>query len=263
MDLVRGIRTPLSLDRADEFFPIWTPDGQNIIFGSEGESKGIWQGNLYLKQADGSGQSQLLSSSSERSIVPWSWSRDGKTLAVTENVLSRANSNIGIMSMEKEHGVKMLLQEKYYQGFPQISPKGRLIAYASNESGRTEIFVRPFPEAGKKRWQISTSGGNTPLWSPDGRELFYRSGDATVLVPIAEEPKLVVGDPVVLFRGKYFDSVGAQLDYTPWDISPDGKRFLMIKQAETAGTAPRTDVPHTINIVLNWFEELKQRVPSK
>ena len=151
----------------------------------------------------------------------------------------------------------MLLQESYSENQPKVSPDGRWIAYTSDESRRNEIYVRSFPDVDKGRWQVSTNGGDSPLWSPDGRELFYRSGDAVMAVSVKTEPSFsIVGTPQILFQGTYVRTSGQES--TPWDISPDGKRFLMIKEPEistAAGPQPRID------IVLNWFEELKERVP--
>ena len=143
------------------------------------------------------------------------------------------------------------------------------MAYTSNESGQSEIFVRPFPDVEEGMWQVSTSGGHSPLWSPDGRELFYRNGDAAMVVPVDTDPTFSLGNPEILFRGTYFatDYTPLQFTFTPWDIHPDSDRFLMIKTAavtaaestteESAAAAPK----QKINIVVNWFEELKERVP--
>lgn len=139
------------------------------------------------------------------------------------------------------------------------------MAYTSDESGKSEIYVRPFPEVEGGRWQVSTGGGDSPLWSRDGRELFYHSGEAIMAVSVKTEPAFSMETPQVLFRANYMFSSIDQLTINPglhsWDISPDGKRFLMIKPP---GVAPSADGgPRQINIVVNWFEELKQRVPVK
>ncbi len=117
--------------------------------------------------------------------MPWSWSGDAKTLILVEYDLSaRPQFNIGTLSMEGGRQLKPLLKEKYEKGQPKVSPDGRWMAYMSDESGKSEIYVRPFPEVNQGRWQVSTGGGDTPLWSPDGRELFYRSGDAVMAVAV-------------------------------------------------------------------------------
>jgi serine/threonine-protein kinase len=162
--------------------------------------------------------------------------------------------------MEGDRARKPLLQhDKYSELQPQISPDGRWMAYTSDESGQYEVYVRPFPEVNKGRWQVSTSGGNNPLWSPHGRELFYLSNDSVMAVSVETGPTFSLGTPKTLFRLTYV--AGSASVGTPWDISPDGRRFLMIKQSQS--NASENVGPRKINIVLNWFEELKQRVPVK
>jgi len=166
-------------------------------------------------------------------------------------------ADIRLLSIEGERATKTLLQGKFAEVNPQISPDGRWIAYASNESGQLEIYVRPFPKVDSGRWTISTGGGDQPRWSPNGRELFYRSGEAMMAVPVSTEPAFKAGAPEKLFQGNYASFLGHM-----WDLSPDGKRFLMIKQ-ESGGELPKPEARQRINIVVNWFEELKQRVPVK
>jgi eukaryotic-like serine/threonine-protein kinase len=138
------------------------------------------------------------------------------------------------------------------------------VAYQSDESGKGEIYVRSFPDVNKGKWQVSSSGGNSPLWSPDGRELFYRSGDATMAVDIETEPTFKRGNPKILFRGTYFSTTAIKIVTTPWDVHPNGKKFLMIKSPASTSATPTATAPQPkINIVLNWFEELKARVPTK
>ncbi len=112
-----------------------------------------------------------------------------------------------------------------------------------------EVYVQPYPGPGGK-WQISTDGGTEPVWNPNGRELFYRNGDKMMAVDITTEPSFNAGTPRLLFEGRYV-SLGARAAY---DVTPDGQRFLMIKESEQQVTQ--------INIILNWFEELKRLVPT-
>jgi len=158
------------------------------------------------------------------------------------------------ISMEGDHNPKAVLREKDKLltsiSSARLSNDGRWMAYTSVESGKAEIYVRPFPDVNRGKWQVSSDGGENPLWSLDGRELFYRNGDSVIAVAVQAEPAFIAKKPEVLFQGKYDPS---------WDISHDGKRFLMIKKVVST-----TDVgPRKINIVLNWFEKLKQRVPTK
>ncbi|MDA2937894.1 hypothetical protein MYX75_06490 [Acidobacteria bacterium AH-259-A15] len=125
------------------------------------------------------------------------------------------------------------------------------MAYISDESGQFEVYVRPFPNVDDGRWQISRSGGRGPVWAPDGRELFYRNGDAMMVVRIGSHPT-TAGTPEVLFTGDYYSSRRRR-----YDIHPDGKRFLMLKEGGVAG-----ETRQELILVQNWFQELKRLVPT-
>ena len=170
-----------------------------------------------------------------------------------------------MLSMEGKRGIRELLQEKQAELDPQISPDGRYMAYQSDESGKFQIYVRSFPDMTKGKWQVSSGGGNSPLWSPYGKELFYRNGDAIMAVEVETEQTFKRGNPKTLFQGTYFfASITQNIIVTPWDVSPDGKKFLMIKPPASAAAAPAASGPQPkIVVVLNWFEELKRRVPVK
>jgi serine/threonine-protein kinase len=157
-----------------------------------------------------------------------------------------------MVPLEGERKPSVVLQTPFEEAGPRISPDGRWLAYVSNESGRDEIYVRAFPgPAGK--WQISTEGGREPLWARNGRELFYRSGDKMMAVDITTQPSFQAGTPRLLFEGKYDEL----RNVTNFDVTPDGQRFLMIKPSEQQAQAATQ-----IHVVLNWFEELKRRVPT-
>ena len=144
------------------------------------------------------------------------------------------------------------LRTPFNESVPRFSPDGRWLGYISNESGRYEVYVQPYPGPGGK-WQISTEGGTEPAWNSNGRELYYRNGDKMMAVDIATQPSFTAGKPRVLFEGRYVPSPATSPNY---DVSPDGQRFLMLKPNEQEASAPTQ-----INVVLNWFEELKQKVP--
>jgi eukaryotic-like serine/threonine-protein kinase len=143
------------------------------------------------------------------------------------------------------------LQTPFNEGAARFSPDGRWLAYVSDESGGFEIYVQPYPGPGGK-WQISTGGGSEPVWNPNGRELFYRSGDKMMAVDITTQLSFAAGKPRMLFDGHYEPPPFPIANY---DVSPDGQRFLMLKPSEQEAA------PTQINVVLNWFEELKRRVP--
>ncbi len=259
LDLSRKTMTRLTIDEAKDYTPIWTPDSRWIVFGSARNDKF----GIYRKAADGTGEVEQLYSLRDREIWPWSWSGDRKSLLLTEAAIVPMQSDIAILSMEADRGRKPLLSEKYFESDPQISSNGRWIAYTSDESGQNEIYVRPFPDINLGKWQVSTNGGISPLWSPDSRELFYRKDDATLAVMVGTGSTFMAGNPKILFQGTYFSYVPYGTSYTPWDISPDGKRFIMVKSPQpTQGKFTDTG-GRKINIVLNWTEELKQRVPVK
>ena len=215
--------------------------------------------DVYWKDSNGTGDAELIGSYANQQTYPWAWSVDGKKL-VTLDIFG-GGFNIGFISMEGDHTHKPLLQEKYREFQSKISPNGRWMAYTSDESGENQIYVRPFPDIDKDRWQVSTEGGHSPLWSPDGRELFYRKDNEVIAVSIEIEPTFKYGKRKVLFSGNYIGLL--QNDSHTWDIHPDGKRFLMMKPTEASDNAPETVTPRKINIVLNWFEELKEKVPAE
>ncbi len=254
-DLARRNLTRLTFERTNNLSPVWTPDGKQIAFFS-GEANNL---GIYWKAADGAGKDERLGTLSDRGFLPSCWANGGKVLVGVEML---AGLDIEMMSMEGGHARKPLLQGSYRESQPKISPDGRWMAYTSDESRRNEVYVRSFPDM-NSRWQVSADGGDSPLWSPDGRELFYRNGDAVMAISVRTEPTFsIAGMPQILFRGTYVQATA--LEGTPWDISPDGKRFLMMKPAAPTTSEPAAAAPRPkINIVINWFEELKQRVPVK
>ncbi len=244
----------LTFDAGNDLVPLWTRDGQRIAyFSAQKEKPGV-----YWKASNGTGEAEEIGSVPNGIPLPMSWSADGKTLVMQE-VYEGTKVDIGTLSMEGDHSRKPLLKEDYIESHPHVSPDGRWLAYCSDESGKAEIYVRPFPDVDKGKWQVSTNGGNSPLWSPNGRELFYLTGDSTtdaaMRVAVETRPTFKSSKPEVLFKGTY---VGFYPSDFPWDIHPDGKRFLMIKPPGAPPSA--TGGPRKINIVLNWTEELKQRV---
>ena len=180
-----------------------------------------------------------------------SWSPDGQLLAFME-VNPATQRDIWVLRMGN-HKAEPFLKTKFDESVPRFSPDGNWLAYISNESGRYEIYVQAYPGPGGK-WQISTEGGTEPAWNRNGRELFYRNGDKMMAVDIVTQPSFAAGKPRMLFEGQYFANdwplIGAA-----YDVSPDGQRFLMVKASEQAASASQ------INVVLNWFEELKLKVP--
>jgi eukaryotic-like serine/threonine-protein kinase len=245
-DLARESLTRMTFDGNSNINAIWTPDGKKVTFASNKEGPV----NIFWERADGSGGLERLTSS-EYLHSPMSWSPDGQLL-----VYSEINATTGYdiwVTRVSDHKAQLFLRTPFNESAPRFSPNGKWLAYVSNESGRYEIYVQPYPGPGGK-WQISTEGGTEPVWNRNGRELFYRNGDKMIAVDIVTQPDFTAGKPRVLFEGKHELSPGT---FAYYDVSPDGQRFLMLKPSEAGETAPTQ-----INVVLNWFEELKRLAPA-
>jgi len=225
---------------------VWSPDGKHVAFASNG---GKGNTNVYWQLADGSGTAEPLTTFAKNSHTVGSWSPDGQHLAL-EEINPATGYDVWILSLS-DHKTEPFLHTQFNEGAPEFSPDGRWLAYGSDESGRSEIYVQPFPGPGGK-WQISTDGGTEPRWARDG-ELFYRSGDKMMGVETTLKPSFSAGKPKMIFEGRYVPTVATKANY---DVTPDGQRFLMVKESKQESAATQ------INVVLNWFEELKQKVPT-
>jgi serine/threonine-protein kinase len=227
--------------------PVWTPDSKRVAFLSnrEGPTVAFWQ------LADGSGGPERLTSS-EYVNAPHSFSPDGQLLAYTELNPTTGN-DIWVLRLS-DRKAQPFLRTEFNESAPAFSPDGRWLAYVSDESGRYEVYVQPYPGPGGK-YQISTEGGTEPIWNPKGKELFYRSGDKMMTVDVVTQPSFSIGKPRMLFQGPYLPTNTT----TPmYDVSPDGHRFLMIKASEATASSSLTQIV----VVLNWTEELKRLVPT-
>jgi serine/threonine-protein kinase len=242
-DIRRETLTRLTFERGS--MPLWTPDGKRITF----QSTRFGLRNLFWKLADGSGAAEQLLAS-ELPHSPMSWSPDGNLLAFVE-VHPSTNGDVWMLPLEGEGTPEPFLRTPFSETGPVFSPDGHWLAYRSNESGRYEIYVQPYPSTGAK-WQISTEGGEEAVWASSGGELFYRSGDKMMAIDITTEPTFTHGIPQLLFE-EQFVRYGPRALY---DVAPDGQRFLMIKEGEQQLRVTQ------LNVVLNWFEELKRLVPT-
>jgi Tol biopolymer transport system component/predicted Ser/Thr protein kinase len=248
-DLARGTLTRLTETFGALSLPIWTPDGKHVTFRSMVSSSL----NLHWMPADGSRAAERLTTS-ENMQSPGSWSPDGQVLAFSENDPT-TGWDVWVLKLEGERKPRPFLQTPFNEGAPMFSPDGRWLAYQSDESGRQEIYVRPFPGPGG-RSQISTEGGTEPMWARNGRELFYRSGDKMMAAAIETKPVFAATKPKLLFEGHYergFFSASFQPNY---DVSPDGQRFLMIKASEQESAVTQ------VNVVLNWSDEVRRLAPA-
>ena len=243
-DVERGTLTRLTFDPGEDFNPVWSPDGEWIAFTSE-MNGGPPQ--LHRMPADGSRAPEQLSSISptpDAADVPTSWSPDGSFLAY------RHGGDIWLLPLEDGSQPAPFVETEFREHGASFSPVGGWIAYHSDESGRPEVYMQPFPGPGAKQ-QVSSDGGAWPLWSADGTKLFYRNGNEMMEVTVAIEPRLRLSKPRLVFTGKYSNGIG----HSNYSVSANGKGFLMVGVEEPE---PQT----RLRLVLNWFEELKRLVPT-
>ena len=245
-DLSRETLTRFTFDGTLNLNTVWTPDGKRILFQSNKDGPP----NVYWQQADGSGGLERLTNS-EFVHFPMSMSPDGQFLAYGE-INPTTGYDLWVLRL-KDGQAQPFLRTPFTESVPQFSPDGHWLAYISNESGRYEVYVQPYPGPGGK-WQISTDGGTEPVWNPNGRELFYRDGSKMMSVEISTQTGFTTGKPHMLFEGPYLPSPATTPNY---DVSRDGQRFLMLKSSATGEEAATQ-----INVVFNWCEELKRRVPT-
>jgi Tol biopolymer transport system component len=243
-------------------FVTWHPDGERVAFTGADDY-------LYRMRADGSGDAERLTTnhpnarSSPQIQVPTSWSPDGRTLLFTQRLGSAAPVNRDIWTLtlgDSAPQARPLLVSDSDESSAELSPDGRYVAYESNQSGRSEVYVQPFPGPGR-RDLVSIDGGGQPLWARNGRELFYRaSGPGPMMrmmaVDVTLGQVLTAGRPHVLWeaaRARYPGGTGGRT----YDVAPDGRRFLMIHQRDPA---PQPPITHVV-LVQNWLDELKRLVP--
>jgi serine/threonine-protein kinase len=254
-DVVRATLSRLTTDPASDTRPLWTPDGQRIIF----TSRRAGYPELFWRPADGTGRDERLLTRAKDLIdlLATSWSADGRQLLLIEASQGSSGVQCAIeqMAIERPSDVKVLVKNEFCNSSAAVSPDGRWMAYESNVSGRFEIYVERYPELGSRQ-QISTAGGRRPLWSRNGRELFFSSLDNRQMLAVAVQSgtTLVAGRPQMLFEFAMLVPGGGN---RPYDIAPDG-RFLIIRSGQAdVGVAP---APNLI-VVQNWHEELKRLVP--
>jgi serine/threonine-protein kinase len=254
----RDALSRLTFDASDDSIPIWTTDGRRITFASDRADRGTT--NLYWQRADGTGEAERLTVSDYRQW-PGSWHPTGKFLAFCEMRLGTASPDVLILPMEgsEESGWKPgkpwpFLDSSRVENTPEFSPDGRWIAYMSNDTGRFEVFVRPFPEAGGK-WQVSTAGGQYPTWSSTRPEIFYYAPDERIMVV----PYTVEGDQFVAGKARLW----SQERIDAWGnaalgLHPDGKRFAVV--TNLLESQARQD---KVVFILNFFDYLRQIAPPQ
>jgi len=242
------LKTPVRLTTAGtNSSPVWSPDGTRLAFSSQ---TAALEEQLLVVAADGSGEPQRLAGG-DASGQPASWSADGRLAFLRDG-------DIWTISTEGDGTPEAFLETPFREMWPAFSPDGRWLAYASRETGSFEVYVRPFPE-GAPVHRVSTGGGGAPLWSRDGRQLFYRMSyedwePGVMVVDVATNGAFTRSQPRKLLESGEF---GATIPTTSYDVAPDGRRFVMFKPSPVA-PQPVT----RIRIVLNWLEELKRLAPA-
>ena len=246
-DLARGAMSRLTFAEGDDVTPVWSPDGAFVAFASNRDSA---RPELYRKPADGSGEAERLSVSEDVQL-PSDWSPDGKHLAFSR---FGRTSGVYVLDVHGDREPTAFVETPFDESDASFSSDGRFLAYMSDESGRYEIYVQPYPGLGAKT-QVSTEGGQFPIWNPADRELFYqveaeRDGDVRLMAVQygIDGDQFLPEKPSELFRSPF--AMGPRAEY---DVSPDGERFVMLRRENTNRTP--------LTFVVNWFDELKRLVP--
>ena len=248
LEIERGTLSPFTSAAGEDETPIWSTDGRRLTFSS---SRAKDSRTVSWQAADRSGAEEtLLTLTSEQHVHLGSWSPDGTVLAFVK-ILPETDEDIWVFELGSESEPRPFFETEFKEATPMFSPDGRWLAYSSNESGRFEIHVQAFPGPGGRQ-QVSSEGGEEPVWAPTGRELFYRNGDRMMVVEITTEPSFSLGTPRLLFEKQY---VRTPWPLTNYDVTPEGQRFVMVKASEQQLATGQ------IHVVLNWFEELRRLVP--
>jgi eukaryotic-like serine/threonine-protein kinase len=253
-EFARGTLTRLTFDRGGDTYPRWTGDGKRVVYSSaasDGETNAPATFVPFTQPADGTGNRERLATFRAH-LDQSALSPDGKWL-VMRTVSSGTQEDIMLVSLDNDRQVQPLIHTPFRERNAEISPDGRWIAYQSNESGADQVYVRPFPAVDGGKWQVSAAGGGKPLWARNGREIFYVASDnALMTVPVQPAATFTFGNATRLLDTTGYSNTGLQ--GRSFDVTPDGRRFLFTKNVEqqTSGA---------VNVVLNWFTELKQKVP--
>jgi serine/threonine-protein kinase len=246
--LPRGAATRLTFGGDSEARPRWTVDGRAITF--------MTTAGIYLRRADGAGSDSLIWNglTDEAAFSP-----DGAWLVIRRGASSASAGGrdiVGVRQSGRDTALTPLVVTPYDESAFALSPDGRWIAYHSDETGRPEVFVRPFPNTNRSKEQISTDGGRAPLWSRDGRELFYLRADNTMMaVTVAPGVEWRRSEPRALFQLRSALALLEPSYYTPWDVAPDG-RFIFARSLEGG-----RDRRAPLIVIENWMEEVKAKVP--
>jgi Tol biopolymer transport system component len=237
VDLSSGARTKLVMGDSQNSLPIWSPDGDRVVFASDRKAKGV-HNDIWVKSINGGTEELLLESTDDRS--PEDWSRDGRFLSFSVIPASgRRNQQVWFADLVSGRKVTPFQTGALTQVNSRISPDGRWLAFDSDESGRTEVCVVSFP-SGTGKWQVSAAGGSLPLWRGDGRELYFVSVDNKIMAaPVQADSSFHAGSPAPLFAIHPKSSPGV------FDVTADGQRFLVNSLPADLSSPPLT-------LISNW-----------
>ncbi len=257
-ELPHGPLSRLTFDSTEDRMPHWSSDGRSVTFLSDRPVDDTMRLRVWTKRADGVGDASLVYGYS-RDLAQGFWSPDGKWLVLRTGGVPGVTGGRDILGFRpgEDTAATSLMAAGYDEEAPAVSSDSRWIAYVSNETGRDEVFVRPFPDVNGGKWQVSTDGGDAPLWAHSGRELFFvNAKNDVVSASVRTGAGFSVGTSKVLFH------LGSEYVVPSWccqwDVTPDDQRFLMVRGAGTG----KTEDQRTI-LVENWFEELKSKLGSQ
>lgn len=248
-DLTRGSFSRVTFSEAGDWWPVWSPDGRHIVFGSNRSGRD----QLYRKRADASGEAEELTKEIGHDMWPGSWSPDGETLVFT---VKGERDDLWVLPLDDNDGPgspRRFFETRFNDRDADFSPDGRWLAYMSDESGRWEVYVKPFP-GGEAKWQVSTDGGWHPMWAGNGRELFYRNGDRMIVVDYSAHGSDFLPKPP---RELFTVPTTGDVVRSTYDVTADGKRFMVLVPQETDEAPTRK-----LHVVLNWVEELERLVAT-
>jgi serine/threonine protein kinase/Tol biopolymer transport system component len=260
VDTQRGVPSRLTFDDATDAAPIWSPDGTRVVFSSGRMGVPFLPGALYERAANGAGSDELLYKGMLNEIlIPTDWSRDGKTIAFQRTALSTivGRSDIWLLSTE-DRSASPLLESPFRKMPARFSPDGSWIAYATNESGSSEIVVRRYPDVRQGQWQVSTHGGYDPRWRADGRELYYLTPDGDVMaVDVQPGDAFETGAPRKLFSTGIAVTTYDTNPETFYNVSADGERFLINEPLPGQSDPSASGAPEEpLHVIVNWTSGL-------
>jgi serine/threonine-protein kinase len=246
VDVASGLSTQITFAGVNNAFPVWTPDGNSVIFSGTAEGTR----SLFRKPADATGEAKSLRVSGE--VVPTDVTRDGTLVfSLGDQTAERAIWAVSLNDLK----AREILQTRAQEHHAMFSPDGHWLAYASNASGRQEIYVRPYPIVPGTERRVSEGGGSGPVWAPDGSLLYYRGGTSIMMAPMRLGPGGMPGRSRPIFPLEPYRFSG---NASAFDIHPDGKRFVMVTMGD-----PPPPLPDQINVVFNWFDDLRRRAPVR